>query len=343
MGDEELRMEIERIEVSEDRKRELGSVERLKESIAEVGLLQPIVITKGRMLVAGLHRLEACRQLGWETIAVRIVALDAIRAELAEIDENLVRTELTVLQKSEQLQRRMEIYESLHPTAKKGGTPGAGRGKGNKKRECISDDSSLMQTESFADNTARKLNTSPRQVQRLVQVARLSDDDKKKIKGTPLEDNHDNLLKLVREKDEDRRGKLIDTIVSGEAKNVAEAAEKLDAETLAEEYGEVGRMLLDGVPVGEIAATLNVSPHKVQHVRRRMGIPARREKSTQVANFIAKADEAATVWETACSVAMPIFEAAGKDELLELLAALRRQKGQVSNLIRVVETSMGGK
>ena len=65
------------------------------------------------------------------------------------------------------LQRRMEIYESLNPVAKHGGNPGKGTGggKGKAKRSKSDDSSSLDAVESFTDNTARKLGTSPRQVQ----------------------------------------------------------------------------------------------------------------------------------------------------------------------------------
>ena len=47
-------------------------------------------------LIAGRHRLEAIRQLGRDAIYARIVSgIDAAAAELMEIDENLIRAELS--------------------------------------------------------------------------------------------------------------------------------------------------------------------------------------------------------------------------------------------------------
>ena len=46
-------------------------------------------------------------------IPAHVVTLDEIEAELAEIDENLIRNELTVLQRGEQLVRRKELAFTL--------------------------------------------------------------------------------------------------------------------------------------------------------------------------------------------------------------------------------------
>ena len=105
-------------------RRSLRDVEALAQSIKEVGLLNPITVTPDLTLIAGYHRLEACKRLGWKDIPVQIMKLDGLKAELAEIDENLVRNELTVLEHAEALKRRKEIYEALHPKSKKGGSRG---------------------------------------------------------------------------------------------------------------------------------------------------------------------------------------------------------------------------
>lgn len=59
--------------------------------------------------------------MGWQTIPARIAPLDELRAELAEIDENLVRNELTVLEQGEHLARRNEILIALGERATWGG------------------------------------------------------------------------------------------------------------------------------------------------------------------------------------------------------------------------------
>jgi ParB family chromosome partitioning protein len=104
------------------RKREAleAKVLAMMESIREIGLLQPITITKDHTLVFGLHRLEACKRLEWETIPATARTFEGLDAELAEIDENLVRADLTVLERSELLARRHAIYEVRHPETKRG-------------------------------------------------------------------------------------------------------------------------------------------------------------------------------------------------------------------------------
>ena len=80
-------------------RRQLRSLDVLADSIRAVGLLHAITVTPDLRLVAGYHRLEACRQLGWAEISATIVSLTELDRELAEIDENLVRNELTVLER----------------------------------------------------------------------------------------------------------------------------------------------------------------------------------------------------------------------------------------------------
>jgi ParB family chromosome partitioning protein len=43
-------------------------IDALVESIRELGLLQPIVITPAARLIAGERRMEACRRLGIKSI-----------------------------------------------------------------------------------------------------------------------------------------------------------------------------------------------------------------------------------------------------------------------------------
>jgi N6-adenosine-specific RNA methylase IME4/ParB-like chromosome segregation protein Spo0J len=103
-----------------------GVVATLAESLAQAGLLNPItVIAAGKRfrLCAGHHRLEAARQLGWKTIDARILprGSSALVAELAEIDENLIRAELSPAERAAHHARRKTIYEALHPETKRGG------------------------------------------------------------------------------------------------------------------------------------------------------------------------------------------------------------------------------
>jgi disulfide oxidoreductase YuzD len=58
-----------------ERKRQINEnkVRELAESIKISGLLQPVVVTTERLLVAGAHRLAACRQLGIMEITSTVI------------------------------------------------------------------------------------------------------------------------------------------------------------------------------------------------------------------------------------------------------------------------------
>ena len=69
----------------------------LAESIKIVDLLNPITVNKSNVLIAGGHRLEAHKLLGRKTIECIVLAGDEWKAELAEIDENLIRNDLDAI------------------------------------------------------------------------------------------------------------------------------------------------------------------------------------------------------------------------------------------------------
>ena len=107
-----------------------GKVTTLAKSISEIGLLQPIGLLDSGRLIYGGHRLAAYRELGLAAIPAVILTLDDLHAELAEIDENLQRSTLTVLETCKALARRKDIYETLHPDTRpitKRGGPGRGK------------------------------------------------------------------------------------------------------------------------------------------------------------------------------------------------------------------------
>ena len=95
-------------------------VASLMESISRAGLLNPIILRRDKenlLLVAGRHRLEACRRLGWEKIPYLQERGNELRAELTEIDENLARAELDAAQQALATQRRAELIVELEKAA----------------------------------------------------------------------------------------------------------------------------------------------------------------------------------------------------------------------------------
>ncbi|WP_246716603.1 MT-A70 family methyltransferase [Rhizobium ruizarguesonis] len=144
-------------------------VAALKASIEKIGLRTPISVfgdwqamKDGAIhvrLSAGAHRLEAMRQLGHEHIAAIIRDEDEVDAELWEIDENLIRSELTPADRAIFIHRRKQLYELKFPETAHGGdrkTDGSSRQVGDLKEE----------PKRFSTATAGAIGQSERAVQR---------------------------------------------------------------------------------------------------------------------------------------------------------------------------------
>lgn len=91
------RVLISKITVLRDirQRRELPEIEELAESIARLGLINPITVTREFILVAGERRLTACKSLGWDSIPVQFAedsSDEHVRA--IELEENIKRVDL---------------------------------------------------------------------------------------------------------------------------------------------------------------------------------------------------------------------------------------------------------
>jgi ParB family transcriptional regulator, chromosome partitioning protein len=174
-------------------------VVRLIESIAMVGLLNPITVcaqtivditnpVTGYRLIAGAHRFEACRRLGMTEIAANIVALPELKRQFAEIDENLAGPTLTKAERALFTKRRKELYEQLHPETR----PGGDRRSASSRKLCD-------KVERFTADTAAQTGRSERSVQ--MDAARgeaIAEDVLSMVKGTDFDlgNNLDALAKL---------------------------------------------------------------------------------------------------------------------------------------------------
>ncbi len=142
-------------------------VDKLAKSVADVGLLNPVTISEDYALIAGLHRLEAAKLLGWTEIDCAVRGMDSTRTELAEIDENVIRRALSDMELSRVLTRRKELYEALHPEAIARNRPGhVSNHQGSSDKL-----SSEPKVKSFVEDTAEKLGVSTRTVERHLWLA----------------------------------------------------------------------------------------------------------------------------------------------------------------------------
>lgn len=216
---------ISQIVVPPDRRRLSGTAD-IAASMAEVGLINPISVTSEWVLIAGLRRLEAAKSLGWDTIAAVVKPIEGLQAELAEIDENIVRNEPNALERADLLKRRKEVYEAMHPTAKAGT---AGAIASNKVQGNATDKLSVA---SFTAETAKQTGINERTVRRDVKLATdLDDEAKETVKASPIADNKSQLQKLAKQKPETQR-KVAKAIAEGKAKTVEQAVAAEPAETM---------------------------------------------------------------------------------------------------------------
>ena len=247
-----MRIPITAIKISPGRREAApGSVRELADSIAEIGLLNPITVDRGHTLIAGLHRLEAAKLLGWTEIECVISELEGLRAELAEIDENFVRSDLTALEFGELLLRRKELYEALHPQTVQ--TNLGGPFRGNQHQEVSG--KMTQTTKSFTQDTAEKLGVGRRTVERQVQIAkRLTPETKDILRGAEAPVTRKEALALSR-LEPGPQAEAAALLAAGEIRSVEEYAPPVRAgpaahpapapspEAFAEEAAEFAQVL----------------------------------------------------------------------------------------------------
>jgi hypothetical protein len=68
-----LSLPLDVVKIGTRHRRDMGDIDSLARSIADVGLLHPVVVRPDGMLIAGARRIAACRRLGWSEVPVRIM------------------------------------------------------------------------------------------------------------------------------------------------------------------------------------------------------------------------------------------------------------------------------
>ena len=186
-----MKVKISNIKINPGRRdTQQRNVEELARSIAAVGLMNPITVTQDNTLIAGLHRLEAVKLLGWTEIECTISDADGLQAELAEIDENFVRAGLSHRELGDLLLRRKELYEAIHPETRQGQRNG---------QTAKNDKLTVLAAKPFSEDTADKLGISKRTVERLVQTAaNLTPEAKKTIRNAGDKITKGDALKISR-------------------------------------------------------------------------------------------------------------------------------------------------
>jgi ParB/RepB/Spo0J family partition protein len=117
-------MKIADIKVGERHRKEMGDIAALAASIAEAGLLHPVVVSCDGELIAGERRLLAAQQLGWTEVPVTVVDLDNIvHGEFAENTErkDFTYTEAVAIKRAIEPAAKAAAKERQRAGARKGG------------------------------------------------------------------------------------------------------------------------------------------------------------------------------------------------------------------------------
>ena len=169
------------------RERTDNDLAALSDSIRDVGLLNPLsvrAVGEGHYEVfAGSHRLQAVDLLGWEEVPCIVMDLDDMLAEMAMIAENVHRTELTQLQRDDQVARWIELA-----------------GQRSRPDEVFSQDEPLGgRPEGGINSAARELGINKNDAYRAVQVAALSPEAKAAAREMGMDDNRTALLSAAKQ------------------------------------------------------------------------------------------------------------------------------------------------
>jgi Predicted transcriptional regulators len=183
--------------------------------------IEVVVQGDGYRLVFGAHRYRAAELAGWTEIKAIVTQAEAAELRLREIDENLIRNELTALDRARFLAERKRIYEALNPGSKHGG-------------DRRSDQVANMAVWSFSADIAEKAGLSERSIRRAVALAEaLSPEVVSLVQHTALAENQAALEMLARHP-ADRQVAAVQLLLAPDnpARSVAEAFDRLDGKAI---------------------------------------------------------------------------------------------------------------
>lgn len=185
-------------------------VEAMTAELRDGASLPPIEVVErgdGYRLIAGGHRIAAVAATGATTIEARVWPADAFADEAAvrlrEIQENMIRYELTALDRAVHLAAWKEIHEAMLATPKRGR---------KSMQEKSSQDPAAIFVERFTAAAARVLQISERSVQDAVSIAKgIGPAIRQKIAAAPIADNAGE-LRLLASQHPDRQAKIVELL-----------------------------------------------------------------------------------------------------------------------------------
>jgi ParB/RepB/Spo0J family partition protein len=183
---------LNEIKITNEREERQG-LDILAESINDVGLIEPVVLRKngneGYIVVAGRRRIRACKDiLKWKEIDASIQPYNDNEAELVAIEENLRRQDLTEIEKSKAIARRIQLLVDM----------GIGVGEQKEGKGRPSEGKALVM-----ERVARETGIPKSSLYRHKKIGEISERAIEKIKGTQLANDQTALLEIASKPKED--------------------------------------------------------------------------------------------------------------------------------------------
>lgn len=192
-------------------------VKDIVESVRAVGLIHPLTLSSDYYLLSGRHRFEAIKALGRTSVECRVLPYkhDSPEAKLVEIDENLMRREITVLEQGEYLLERDQVLKVM----------GSRLSRGIKRS---TDSAKPAVTAGLAKTTAEmaaEIGLSERTARVRMQIARrLTPVQRDRIRATPLADRANDLLEIAQINDAKCRAAVIKKVTGKHPPKTIKAA-----------------------------------------------------------------------------------------------------------------------
>ena len=212
----------------------------LAASIKAVGLITPITVRLtpnakiGKYtLVAGAHRLRACIINEATEIDAIIVKGDQTASKFIEVTENLIRNDLSVIDRAAHVQVLRDLYENEHGEIKAG-------------RPNNSANIAPLFEGGFTQYVSDRLGISKRSYAYLNQIAQtLNPSLRERLRGTPIADNQAALLKFSKmEQAEQQRIALTIEKTDADIKQAVKAVEgKLATEENDAQAGYLSKII----------------------------------------------------------------------------------------------------
>jgi len=161
-----MKIKISDIQINERVRKDFLNIDDLADSIKELGLLQPILISNDNQLIAGHRRYLASEKLGLTEIEChKINPRNELHKLDMELAENVKREDFNPMELARGLSKRKELYEFEHPETKVGFAGGQAT-----KEKLTGAERKVYDTPTFVESTSKLLKISTSNVEKTLQL-----------------------------------------------------------------------------------------------------------------------------------------------------------------------------